>query len=150
MRVYKWCLLIYAALIQAYFLADKDSLWIVWLIAAGIGVFNGGFILMSFSVLTDTVAYDRMRSGVSREGVLSSVYSAVDKIGNALGSALLLGFLSVVGFVESSDGSLPAQTDDVIGWIAIAYIVAPAVLHASSILILNRYTLEPEELQVNN
>ena len=142
MRVYKWCLLIYAVLIQAYFLADKDSLWIVWIIAAGIGIFNGGFILMSFSVLTDTINFDRKQSGVSREGVLSSVYSAVDKIGNALGSAILLAFLALVGFVESSDGSLPEQSDAVVRWIALAYVVAPALLHASSVLILNRYQLD--------
>jgi GPH family glycoside/pentoside/hexuronide:cation symporter len=147
MPVYKWCLIIYAILIQAYFLADKDSLWIVWLIAAGIGIFNGGFILMSFSVLTDTVTYDRIRSGVSREGVLSSVYSAVDKIGNALGAAILLAFLAMVGFVESSDGSLPEQPESVVRWIRLAYVLAPALLHASSILLLNRYKLHPEDLQ---
>ena len=147
MPVYKWCLIIYAVLIQAYFLADKDSLWIVWLIAAGIGVFNGGFILMSFSVLTDTVTYDRIRSGVSREGVLSSVYSAVDKIGNALGAALLLAFMALVGFVESSDGSLPEQPESVVRWIGLAYVLAPALLHASSIFILNRYKLPPDDLK---
>ncbi len=145
MPVYKSCLLIYAILIQAYFLADKDSLWIVWLIAAGIGIFNGGFILMSFSVLTDTINFDRQQSGISREGVLSSVYSAVDKIGNALGSAILLAFLAIVGFVESSDGSLPQQTESVVDWIALAYVVAPALLHAGSILILNRYQLDPPD-----
>lgn len=143
MRLYKWCLLLYALSIQAYWLADAQSLWIVWLVAAAVGVFNGGFILMSFSVLTDTIAYDRARSGISREGALSAVYSAVDKIGNALGSALFLAFLSLVGFVESSDGSLPAQTPAVLGWIALAYIAAPALLHAGSILILDRYRLGP-------
>ena len=101
---------------------------------------------MSFSVLTDTVSYDRARTGISREGALSSVYSAVDKIGNALGSAIFLVFLSLIGFVESSDGSLPEQTDSVLAWIAVAYIVAPAVLHTGSIFILNRYQLREEEL----
>ena len=102
---------------------------------------------MSFSVLTDTVTYDRIRSGISREGVLSSVYSAVDKIGNALGSAILLAFLALVGFVESSDGSLPEQSDTVVNWIALTYVLLPALLHASSILILNRYTLTPDDLK---
>ncbi len=147
MRVYRWSLVLYALSIQGYFLADADSLWIVWLIAAAIGVFNGGFILMSFSVLTDTVAYDRLRSGISREGALSAVYSAVDKIGNALGAALFLGFLSLVGFVESGDGSLPEQSDAVLRWITLAYVVAPALLHLSSILILDRYRLDPAELR---
>ena len=117
-------------------------MWIVWLIAIAIGLFNGGFILMSFSVLTDTVNYDRIQSGISREGALSSVYSAVDKVGNALGSAIFLVFLSLIGFVESNDGSLPQQSDDVLYWIAIAYVVAPALLHSGSILILNRYKLD--------
>lgn len=141
MTVYKWSLILYALTIQFYFLADADSLWIVWLIAVGIGVFNGGFILMSFSVLTDTINYDRMQSGISREGALSAVYSAVDKIGNALGSALFLAFLSIIGFIESSDGSIVEQTDDVLRWITLAYVVAPALLHSGSILILNRYRL---------
>jgi GPH family glycoside/pentoside/hexuronide:cation symporter len=147
MTVYKWCLILYAITIQAYFLADKDSLWIVWLVAAGIGLFNGGFILMSFSVLTDTINYDRLRSGISREGALSAVYSAVDKIGNALGSTLFLFFLSVIGFVESRDGSLVEQTPEVLRGISLAYIVAPALLHAGSIFILNRYRLDPGQLR---
>jgi Na+/melibiose symporter-like transporter len=139
--VYKWCLVLYACTIQAYFLADVDSLWIVWLIAVGIGVFNGGFILMSFSVLTDVINYDRQTTGISREGALSAVYSAVDKIGNALGSAIFLGFLSLIGFVESTDGSLAPQAPEVLRSITLAYVVAPALLHAGSIFILNRYRL---------
>lgn len=147
MRVYKWSLALYALSIQGYFLVDAGSFWIVWLIAVAIGLFNGGFILMSFSVLTDTVAYDRLRSGISREGALSAVYSAVDKVGNALGATLLLGFLSLVGFVESSDGSLPGQSEAVLRWITLAYVVAPALLHLGSILILNRYRLDAADLR---
>jgi GPH family glycoside/pentoside/hexuronide:cation symporter len=150
MTVYKWSLIIYSISIQFYWFADADSMWIVWLIAAAIGFFNGGFILMSFSVLTDTVSYDRIKTGISREGALSSVYSAVDKIGNALGSAIFLAFLSVIGFVESSDGSLSEQPDSVLWWIAVAYIVAPAVLHTGSILILNRFDLRPEDLAADS
>jgi GPH family glycoside/pentoside/hexuronide:cation symporter len=149
MPVYKWCLILYAVSIQFYFLADADSMWIVWLIAVAIGFFNGGFILMSFSVLTDTINYDRIKSGISREGVLSSVYSAVDKVGNALGSAIFLVFLSIIGFVESSDGSLAEQSESVLQWIAVAYVVVPALLHSGSILILNRYKLDEDSIQDN-
>ncbi len=146
MRVYKWCLILYALSIQPYWFASADSLWIVWLIAVAIGLFNGGFILMSFSVLTDTVTYDRIRSGISREGALSSIYSAVDKVGNAVGSALFLAMLSIVGFVGSDDGSFPEQTEEVRRWIMIFYIIVPALLHAGSIFILNRYHLTNEDL----
>lgn len=146
MRVYKWCLLLYALSIQPYFFATPDSLWIIWVIAASIGLFNGGFILMSFSVLTDTINYDRIRSGISREGALSSIYSAVDKVGNAVGSAIFLVILSLVGFVESTDGGFPAQSETVLRGIQLSYIIVPACLHAGSIFILNRYRLTREDL----
>ncbi|MCE7901972.1 MAG: MFS transporter [Gammaproteobacteria bacterium PRO9] len=148
MPVYKWSLVLYAISIQAYFLSDAASLWIVWLVAVAIGIFNNGFILMSFSMLTDTVNYDRMRSGISREGALSAIYSAVDKVGNAIGAAIFLAVLSLVGFVKSTDGSLLPQTETVLRGIQWAYVVAPAVLHVSSILILNRYRLTAKDLGV--
>ena len=144
MRVYKWCLILYALSIQPYWFATPDSMWIVWLIAVAIGLFNGGFILMSFSVLTDTINFDRERTGISREGALSSIYSAVDKVGNAVGSAIFLAVLAVLGFVESADGSFPEQSDEVVRGIMIFYIIVPAVLHAGSILILNRYKIAKE------
>jgi GPH family glycoside/pentoside/hexuronide:cation symporter len=146
MTVYKVCLLTFSVTTPLYFFASPDTLWIVWLVAILIGIFNGGFILMSFSILTDTINYDRMMSGISREGALSSVYSAVDKVGNAVGAAIFLGFLSMIGFVESDDGSFPTQTDDVLRSILIFYILAPAILHASSVLILNRYRLTKADL----
>ena len=146
MTVYKVCLLMFSVTTPLYFFASTETLWIVWLVAVLIGVFNGGFILMSFSVLTDTINYDRITTGISREGALSSVYSAVDKVGNAVGAAVFLGFLSVIGFVESDDGSFPTQTDDVLRSILMFYILAPAILHAGSILILNRYKLTEADL----
>jgi GPH family glycoside/pentoside/hexuronide:cation symporter len=146
MTVYKVCLLMFSVTTPLYFFASTETLWIVWLVAILIGVFNGGFILMSFSVLTDTINYDRITTGISREGALSSVYSAVDKVGNAVGAAIFLGFLSVIGFVESNDGSFPTQTDDVLRSILMFYILAPAILHAGSILILNRYKLTKADL----
>jgi GPH family glycoside/pentoside/hexuronide:cation symporter len=147
MTVYKVCLLMFSVTTPLYFFASIETLWIVWLVAVMIGVFNGGFILMSFSVLTDTINYDRMTSGISREGALSAVYSAVDKVGNALGAAIFLGFLSYIGFVESDDGSFPTQTDEVLRSILIFYILAPATLHAASVLILNRYILTKADLE---
>jgi len=147
MRVYKWCLVLYSLSIQAYWFADAESLWIVWLVAIAIGLFNGGFILMSFSALTDTVTYDRIRSGISREGALSSIYSAVDKVGNAMGSAIFLAMLSIVGFVETSDGSFPEQSERVLHGIMIFYIIVPALLHSGSIFILTRYHLTNDDLR---
>ena len=72
---------------------------------------------------------------------MSSIYSAVDKVGNAVGSAIFLAMLSAVGFVEAADGSFPEQSETVVQGIRVFYILVPAALHAGSILILNRYRL---------
>ena len=48
--------------------------------------------------------------------------------------------------MESNDGSFPTQTDDVLRSILMFYILAPAILHAGSILILNRYKLTEADL----
>jgi Na+/melibiose symporter-like transporter len=88
-----------------------------------------------------------MTSGISREGALSSVYSAVDKIGNALGAAIFLALLSLVGFIESSDGGFPEQSEATVRGITLMYILGPAILHSASIFILNRYRLGVEDLR---
>ena len=79
--------------------------------------------------------------------ITEKIIGAAYKVGNALGSAIFLVFLSIIGFVESSDGTLPEQSESVLQWIAIAYVIAPALLHSGSILILNRYKLDETELQ---
>ncbi len=70
----------------------------------------------------------------------------MDKVGNAVGAAVFLAVLSIIGFVESADGSFPEQTEEVRRWIMIFYIVVPALLHTGSIFILNRYRLTKQDL----
>jgi Na+/melibiose symporter-like transporter len=70
----------------------------------------------------------------------------VDKVGNAIGAAVFLAFLSYIGFVESDDGSFPQQTDEVLRGITLFYILGPAILHSGSIFILNRFRLSNEDL----
>ena len=147
MSVYTWCLVMFAVTTPVYFLADQDTLWPVWAAAVFIGFFNGGFILMSFSVLTDTVAYDRAMSGQSREGALSAVYSAVDKACNALGAVIFTTFLGLIGFVTTNDGSFAQQTEEVLSGITYFFILAPAFLHLLSILVLRKYDLTKEKLE---
>ena len=42
----------------------------------------------------------------------------------------------------SWDGSLPEQSEDVLRWITLGYVVVPALLHSGSIFVLNRYKLD--------
>jgi len=146
MLLYVWCLILFSFTTQVYFLSDADNLWPVWIGALVTGIFNTGFILMSYSVLTDTIAFDGARSGLNREGALSSVYSATEKISFALGAVFFGFILSATGFVESTGSEFVAQPDSAITGIMIGFVVLPAVLHLSSLLILRKYHLPKEDL----
>ena len=146
MTLYVWSLVLFSITTQVYFLAGPEAKWAIWAGALFTGVFNTAFILMSYSVLTDTVAYDAVRSGLQREGALSAVYSATEKISFALG-AVIFGFvLSATGFVESTGGELVEQPGSAIIGIMMGFAILPALLHLSSLLILRKYHLPKEEL----
>jgi GPH family glycoside/pentoside/hexuronide:cation symporter len=53
------------------------------------GVGSGALILMSISMLGDTMVYDRAITGIAREGLLSSTAAVLEKASFALGVAIL-------------------------------------------------------------
>jgi GPH family glycoside/pentoside/hexuronide:cation symporter len=111
--------------------------------ALAIGVVNSGFILMAFSMLTDTIAYDREVSGLSREGSLSGVFSALEKLAFALGPAITGAFLSLMGFVGTHGGP-GAQTPQAILGVSLGLSVLPVCFTAASIVPLLAYRLKKE------
>ena len=58
----------------------------IWWRGVVFGFASGGALLMSTSMLPDTIEYDRLRSGIERGGVCSSLYSVNEKLGFALGA----------------------------------------------------------------
>ncbi len=146
MTVYVWSLVAFSFTTQIYFLSGSDTLWPIWAGAVFTGVFNTAFILMSYSVLTDTVAYDSAKSGLNREGALSAVYSATEKISFAMGAVLFGFLLSATGFIESTGGEFIEQPTSAIAGIMAGFAVIPALLHLASILILRKYHLPKEDL----
>ena len=146
LKVYVWSLVAFAVSTQVYFFAGSDTLWPIWAGALFTGVFNTAFILMSLSLLTDTIAFDRIRSGFKREGALSAVYSATEKISFAMGAVLFGLLLSATGFVESSGGKYMEQPASAIAGIMAGFVVIPALLHLSSLLVLRHYDLPRDKL----
>jgi GPH family glycoside/pentoside/hexuronide:cation symporter len=124
-------------------LSTKDAL--VLLRAAFIGVFNSGFVLMSYSLLTDTVEFDRRRFGISREGALSGIYSALEKLAFALGPAVAGIVMSATGFAESRGGP-GLQSAGAIHGIVIVYGFIPAAFAAVSLLLLRLYKLDEKQI----
>ena len=138
--------------IICFFLSFLAFAWVepgddiaLYVISLCIGTFNCGFSLMAFSMLLDTMAYDRKISGLNREGVFSGIWSAMDKTAFAFG-ALLAGLgLSYFGFQESAGGFV-AQSPETIRGIMITYIGAPTIFAALSFVIMLGYQLNEHDL----
>ncbi|MSO97041.1 MAG: hypothetical protein EXR11_02315 [Rhodospirillaceae bacterium] len=139
MRVYVTTLVIYCACF-ALWLIPNPAIWMIYGIGVLNGLFNSAFILTALSMMTDTVVYDRQRTGLNREGVFNGVWLASEKVAFAFGTLIVGMLLSWFGYVESDQGGVP-QPDSAITGIAISYVIVPIVFHLSSLLFLRLYKL---------
>ncbi|WP_380780830.1 MFS transporter [Sphingomonas sp. R86520] len=117
---------------------------LILLRAAIIGLTNSGFLLLSLSLLTDTVDYQRSRYGVAHEGVFSGLFSAAEKLAFAIGPLIAGVVLSVYGFTSSTGGAA-TQSPRAIGGILLLYSLVPAGTQALSLLIFSRFAIEKHE-----
>ncbi|MFG6441533.1 MFS transporter [Roseateles sp. LKC17W] len=103
----------------------------------GIGVTNAGVLLMIFSMLTDAIKDGQAADGVVDEGLLSGVFTAIEKLGFAIGPLIAGVVLSLSGFQSSSTGMVQ-QSAGAISGILIAFAIVPTV---GLVLSLVAYTL---------
>ncbi|MFK8015864.1 MAG: MFS transporter [Gammaproteobacteria bacterium] len=103
-----------------------------------IGISNSGFSSLSYSLLTDTINYEKKRRGVADEGMFSGIFTAVEKFAFALGPLLTGLILSVAGF-QASVGGVIEQSDTAIFGVVLSYSVVPATLMLLSLLVFTQY-----------
>lgn len=113
---------------------------LILLRAVIIGAFNGGFILLALSMMTDTVDYQRRMQGVANEGVFAGLFSAMEKLAFALGPVIAGIVMSAFGFVSSTGGAT-AQSESALTGIILLYSAIPATLQVIALLIFSRYRL---------
>jgi GPH family glycoside/pentoside/hexuronide:cation symporter len=109
----------------------------VLLRALVIGFTNSGFLLLMLSLLTDVIKDGGEAGGAegaNDEGLLSGVFSAIEKLAFAVGP-LIAGFaLSLSGFASSTNG-MAQQSPQVISSIVLLYSVVPAVGMVISLMV---------------
>jgi len=108
--------------------------------AVVIGVFNASFIMLALSMLTDTIAYERDRTGSANEGVFSGIFSAAEKLAFALGPVIAGVVMSIYGFREST-GGMVEQTPEAITGIVLLYSLVPVATQLVALAVFSRYRL---------
>jgi GPH family glycoside/pentoside/hexuronide:cation symporter len=114
----------------------------VWVRGAITGVASGGLVLLSVSMLPDVMEYDRHLSGMRREGIFSSFYSIVEKIGYAIGPAMIGWLLAVSGYIPTLQGKLVTQPESAVRALYFGTSILPTILLAISFACIAGYKLD--------
>lgn len=111
-----------------------------WLIPLGVesGVSAGGFLMVTLSMLSNTLAADARETGLNREGIYSGFWLATEKLAFALGALVVGVMLGLFGFVESSGGAGVVQTPTAIFGIAFTYCGINMLIYVISIFAMRR------------
>lgn len=125
-----------------------DSVTPLGVLVAGfvlLGVGFGGMELFSHALLPDAAQQDRQVSGRNREALFSGVWIAVEKLGFAIGAAIVAGLLHLGGYAASTGGAAAVQPDAAVSAIRIAASVAPGLLFIASLVFIQRCRLPDDQ-----
>ncbi|MEM1263247.1 MAG: MFS transporter [Pseudomonadota bacterium] len=104
------------------------------------GVFGSAILLNSQAMWLDTIDYDRQRSGISREGVYTSIYVFVERLGYSVGPLALGALLSLLHFDKTQPLDQQPASAELAVYIGIVWL--PLAMYGMAVLLLSRYTLE--------
>jgi Na+/melibiose symporter-like transporter len=120
--------------------AQVAPLPLVYVSTALAGVGYAGCQMFPMAMLPDAAAVDARRTGSSRVGVYTGVWTAGETLGLALGPGLFALVLAVGGYRSSTTGGT-AQPDSALTAITLGFGLLPAALVAASLWWLRRYSL---------
>jgi GPH family glycoside/pentoside/hexuronide:cation symporter len=146
-KIYMIATACYAATYMSwFFLQPGEAFAITLLRAVGLGATGGAVLLFGQSLLPDTMEWDYRRTGMRREGMLSAVYTIIEKLAYALGAALTGILLGASGYVKATGSAAVTQPDAAIDAIYFLASVGPMILLALSCIALAYYDLSEEKL----
>jgi Na+/melibiose symporter-like transporter len=125
--------------------AQSAPVGLVFGAVALVGVGYAGCQVFPLAMLPDAAAVDARRTGSSRVGVYTGVWTAAETFGLALGPGLFALVLALGGYESSTDGDV-AQSDTTVAAITYGFSVLPAMLVLASLWFLSRYTLDAREV----
>jgi Na+/melibiose symporter-like transporter len=126
-------------------LARSAPFGLVVAAVALVGVGYAGCQVFPLAMLPDAAAVDARRTGSSRVGVYTGVWTAGETLGLALGPGLFALVLAVGGYRSSTDGDL-AQSESTQTAITLGFSLLPALLIVVSLVWLVRYSLGSDQV----
>ena len=125
--------------------AQAASAGVVYAAVVLVGVGYAGCQVFPMAMLPDAAAVDARRTGTTRAGVYTGVWTAGETLGLALGPAVFALVLAIGGYRSSTDGGA-AQPGSALTAITLGFSVLPAALMILSLWWLRRYSLDSAEV----
>ena len=97
--------------------------------------------MFPMAMLPDAAAVDADRTGESRVGVYTGVWTAAETLGLALGPGVYGLVLMLGGYVSSTDGTA-AQPDSALTAMTLGFTLLPALLVLGSLFLLRGYRID--------
>lgn len=135
-----------AALSWLFATPGIDTFGLVWR-AAVAGAGSAALILMSISMLGDTMAYDRALTGLYREGMLSALIAVIEKTAFAAGVAIVGLLLTAANYIPTHGGEIVAQPESAVRALYWGYAVIPALMFIANGAFLFFYRLEQSNVR---
>ncbi|MBF4160210.1 MFS transporter [Nocardioides acrostichi] len=129
-------------------LARSAPSGVVFAAVALVGVGYAGCQVFPLAMLPDAAAVDARRTGTSRIGVYTGVWTAGETLGLALGPGLFAVVLALGGYRSSAGGDV-AQPDSALTAITLGFSLLPALLVLISLVWLVRYSLDASEVDAS-
>ncbi|MEO0995963.1 MAG: MFS transporter [Pseudomonadota bacterium] len=103
------------------------------------GVFGSAILLNSQAMWLDTIDHDRRRTGLNREGVFTSIYVFVERLGYSVGPLALGVLLSKMHFDKTLPlDQQPASAETAV-YIGVVWL--PVAMYTIAVLLLSQYKL---------
>lgn len=119
-----------------------------WIIVVGLlaGIGNGGIVMISQSMLPDTIEYQRRQTGLRAEGSFAGVYIMVEKLGQAIGTSLTGLILGLFGYVHATGGIAVKQPPSAVLGITLIYCVISTAFLLISVAVMRFYPLDERSM----
>jgi sugar (glycoside-pentoside-hexuronide) transporter len=130
-----------------FFISPENASWAAFPIGVLQGISSGGIFFGLYTALPDTMEYDRLRSGLQREGLFAGIFVMVEKFTAAIATALFGFTMGWLGYLESKDAAGVVQPEAAIQGLYVALSLVPAALAILACVALRWYDLTETKLR---
>jgi Na+/melibiose symporter-like transporter len=128
-----------------FFFHTGTPAWMVFLLAALMGIGISGTNFTPWAMLPDVLDVDLMVTGRQRQGVYSGVMTFLRKISSALAIFIVGWVLELSGYIKPLvEGEIVIQPDSFILAVRCLVVILPLILIFLGVIIARRYPLNPD------